>query len=41
MFICKNYFFAYAEFIFVDVLSCCPSHLIYNDISIMFWAIFS
>ena len=40
MFICKNYFFAYAEFIFLDLLSC-SSHLIYDDVSIIFWAIFS
>jgi len=39
MFICKNYFFAYTEFILLDVLSCCSSHLIYVDVSIIFWAI--
>jgi hypothetical protein len=38
VFICKNYFFAYAEFVFLDVLSC-SSHLIHDDVSIIFSAV--
>ena len=39
MFICNNYFCDYAELIFLDVLSCCPSNFIYDDVSVIFWAI--
>jgi hypothetical protein len=38
VFICTDSFFVYTELILLDILSC-SSHLIYDDVSIIFWPV--